>query len=193
MRITYEDIKKTKYVDCSEIKDLRGQYFHNRILTHYENTDFIGCVLLHCFPSEIPNAIELNPAQSEDDVRYLLVGANLKGANLKGANLWQANLEGANLYRANLEGANLEGADLRGANLQRANLYRANLEGAILYKANLEGANLKGAYLKGADLYRAGLSGANLIEARYDSETDFEDATITQEQLDSMFFVEDED
>ena len=115
MTITYDDIKYKLQppLDCSEIKDLRGQYFHNRLITNYDNTDFSGCVLFHCFPSGMTNAIELNPAQSEDDV-------TLKRANLSGANLSGADLTRANLYGANISNADLEGADLTGANLQWA-------------------------------------------------------------------------
>ena len=178
MTITYDDIKYKLQppLDCSEIKDLRGQYFHNRIITNYENTDFSGCVLYHCFPSGIPNAFELNPAQSEEDVTLKgadLSGVYLRGANLYEANLYEANLSGANLARANLQGANLSGADLKEANLAMANLQEANLEGANLRRANLYGARLKG--------------------ATYNEEYLFLSSNITEDQLDSMTFVEDED
>ena len=65
----------------------------------------------------------------------ILIGANLRGADLIGAYLTGANLRGADLI-----GANLRGADLRGANLTCANLRGANFIGA-----NLRGANLRGA------------------------------------------------
>ena len=153
MPITYDDIKHKLQppLDCSEISDLRGLYYHNRLITNYDNTDFSGCVLFHCYPSGIENAIEVNPAQSEKDI-------TLKGAYLEGANLEDANLE-----EANLQGANLKGADLEDA------------------------------YLQGADLTGADLQGADLQGAKYNSKTKFKDADITQEQVDSMSFVEDED
>ena len=111
MRITYDDIKHRLQppLDCSELKDLRGEYVHNRLIINYENTDFSGCVLFRCFPNEIPNAIEVNPAQSESDL------------TLKGANLFDADLTDADLIGAILEGANLKGAYLY-------DLYEANLE-----------------------------------------------------------------
>ena len=115
------------------------------------------------------------------DVRNVLSGANLSGADLSGANLsgadlYRANLSGADLYRANLyradlSGADLSGADLSGADLYRANLYRADLSGADLYRADLSGADLYRANLSGADLYRANLSGADLSGAKYDQLT----------------------
>jgi uncharacterized protein YjbI with pentapeptide repeats len=84
MTITYDDIKHKLQppLDCSEIKDLRGQYFHNRLITNYENTDFTGCVLYHCYPSGFANALDVNPAQSEEDMT--LKGANLQGASSRG-------------------------------------------------------------------------------------------------------------
>jgi uncharacterized protein YjbI with pentapeptide repeats len=227
-RITYDNIKHKLQppLDCSEVSDLRGQYFHNRLIINYENTNFAGCVLYHCFPNGIPNAIEVNPAQSEDDVT--LKGANLKdadlwdahleGADLEGADLFMANFSGADLREANLRGANLvvanlswanllganlrdavlEGADLEGADLEVAELEGADLQGANLEGANLQGANLlkadfTGAKLKYANLYEANLYRANLGDAKYNSETNFEDSNITQRQLDSMTFVPDEE
>ena len=48
MPITYNDIKYRLQspLDCSEISDLRGQYFHNRLITNYEHTDL---VVVCCF------------------------------------------------------------------------------------------------------------------------------------------------
>ena len=185
MPITYNGIKHRLQppLDCAEIKDLRGQSFHNRLIINYEDTDFTGCVLYHCYPSGIPNALEYNPANSEDDVS--LASVNLRDANLEFANLSGADLGGADLFDADLEGTNLEGAYLGDADLRSTNLYGADLEGT-----NLEGANLVGADLRDANLRGADLEGADLRGARYDEETVFPD-TITQEQLDSMTFFED--
>ena len=125
MAITYDEIKHRLQppLDCAEIKDLRGQYFHNRLIVNYENTDFTGCVLYHCWPSGFRNALEYNPAQSKDDL-------TLKGANLQEAILYKANLQGANLQGANLQNADLYGANLQGANLEGADFSEATLEGA---------------------------------------------------------------
>lgn len=117
MPITYDDIKKLRNLDCAEIKDLRGQIIHNRILLNYENTDFTGCVLYRCFPSGILGVLEVNPAKSEDDVSFYLRGADLRDAYLYNAHLGGANLGGADLYNAYLGGADLKGTNLRGANL----------------------------------------------------------------------------
>jgi len=168
MTITYDDIKHKSQppLDCSEIKDLRGRYFHNRLITNYENTDFIGCVLFHCFPSGIENALEVNPALSEEDV-------TLKGVDLEGANLRRANLSGADLTGANLTGANLSWANLCQANLERANLYQANLGRATLQGANFKGANLEESALK---------------SAYYNDTTKILETNITAEQLEAMAF-----
>ena len=111
MAITYKDIKdRIRPLDCSELSDFRGQYFYNRLLINFDTVDFSGCVLLHCYPSGFENAIEVNPAKSEEDVT--LIGANLERANLTITDLERANLQGANLQGANLDGVNLAGAVL---------------------------------------------------------------------------------
>ena len=146
MPITYEDIehKLQPPLDCAKEGDLRGREFHNRLIVNYENVDFAGCVLYHCFPTVFQGAIELNPAESKKDV-------TLDGADLRGANLKFGKLEGTHLYRANLRDADLGGANLYGANLERANLQGAYLEGADLQGANLRNAHLEGANLQGAE------------------------------------------
>ena len=99
MTITYDDIKHKLQppLDCSGITDLRGRYFHNRLIVNYENTDFSGCVLYHCFPSGIGNAQEVHPAQSEKDV-------TLKGANLQGAEYnSETSFEGSNITQEQLD------------------------------------------------------------------------------------------
>ena len=138
MRITYDDIKHRLQppLDCSELKDLRGEYVHNRLIINYENTDFTGCVLFHCFPNGIPNALEINPALSEEYVT--LKGVDLRGANLKGAALTEANLKGTNLEGADLEGANLIEAYLIGADLEDADLTEADLTEADLSDAKYD-------------------------------------------------------
>lgn len=100
------------------------------------------------------------------DLRALLSGNDLRGADLSRANLSGADLSRADLFRANLSGANLSHADLLTANFSGANLSHADLGGAYLIEADLRGADLRGAnlreaYLSGADL-RADLSGASL-------------------------------
>lgn len=183
MALTLNEIKVRlqPQLDCAEIKDLRGEHFHYREIINYENTDFSGCVLYHCYPNNIPGVIEVDPAQSKDDVGLIgadlqnarlafskvLQGANLSRANLQGADLRSADLNGAILQGANLNGANLNGADLRGADLQGADLDRCSLDGANLQGANLQGAyllftSLQGANLYGVDLRKSDLRGANM-------------------------------
>lgn len=223
MPITYEDIKKSKHLDCSKLKDLRGRYIHNRVLINYNNIDFKGCVLYRCFPSGIPNALEVDPLGSEDDAPLQLQGADLRGAklvaaNLKGGNfsgaimgntaddfdedyivlLNEADLRKANLSSANLNQASFEHADLRFANLSSAklmmaNFNNANLEGANLRYANLYVGELDNANLKGADLRFSTLLNASMDGAVYDSTTKFEGSGINKDQLSTMIFIEDED
>ena len=110
-----------------------------------------------------------------EEMRAVLSGADLRGADLhyavlSGANLLNAVLRGADLHRAVLSGADLRGADLRDADLSEADLRDADLRGADLHKAdlrnaNLRNANLSGAYLLNADLRGADFRGANLRNA----------------------------
>jgi uncharacterized protein YjbI with pentapeptide repeats len=99
-----------------------------------------------------------------------LQGTNLIGADLQGADLWRAGLQSADLWRVELQGANLrmaqlQGADLWGAGLQGAELERVELQGANLRMAQLQGANLGGAQLQGANFLLADLQGADLRKA----------------------------
>ena len=57
-----------------------------------------------------------------DGCRAILMGADLRDADLRGAILIGANLMNSYLKDADLRGANLQGADLRGANLKDADL-----------------------------------------------------------------------
>ncbi len=57
----------------------------------------------------------------------ILVGVDLRNADLRDAHLWDANLRGCYLWRANLKGSHLDGTDLRGADLTDACLEDAYL------------------------------------------------------------------
>ena len=94
--------------------------------------------------------------------RANLCNAVLIGANLRYADLNSANLIGANLRYADLHSADLSRSDLNGANLNGADLNGANLDGAHLHGADLHGAYLTRAILHGADLSYADLTGAHL-------------------------------
>jgi uncharacterized protein YjbI with pentapeptide repeats len=191
----YEELKKTRTLDCSESGDLRGTYIHSKVLINTQGVDFEGAVLYGCYcSSDIQDALIVNPKLTEDDVpisasweKISLCSSNLQGVNLQRANLKMFECEMANFQGANLQEANLESAELMGANLQGANLQGANLKYTGFTGANLQRADLKGADLKGADLQRSNLQGA-----RYNSKTNFGLSNITQEQLDSMTLVEDD-
>lgn len=77
-------------------------------------------------------------------INTVLVGADLKGAQLQGANLWEAHLQGVNLFNVHLQGAFLLNAQLQGAYMGYA-----ELQGAFLWEAHLQGVNLWGANLQG--------------------------------------------
>lgn len=146
-----------------------------------------------------------------------LAGANLtnlclRGADLSGANLAAANLTGSDLILADLHDANLDGARLNSvtlskANLARANLHRADLTGARLDSANLGSAQLEETTLHNTVLIRADLSRALLFRADLDG-AEMADAilmgtvlfgaqlggahSLTQEQIDSAFGIDDQ-
>lgn len=69
----------------------------------------------------------------------MLMGANLRGADLSNANLGWANLEGADLTGADLSDANLGGAKLDGADLTDANLAHARIRTGVS-RGDLKGA-----------------------------------------------------
>ena len=100
--------------------------------------------------------------------RAILIGADLREANLTGAVLGEAFLRKADLSGASLFNAMLFYADLRVANLCGADLY-----GADLYGADLRGADLRGADLRGANLCSANLCDAKLDDVKYDHRTSF--------------------
>ena len=181
MSKAYEKIKHKLQspLDCSGVIDLRGGYFHNRVITNFESVDFHGCVLFHCYPSGFENALEIDPAHSESDV------------TLRGTSLKEANLSGADLRGAYLQDTDLREAFLQDANLERANLKRADLEYACLENANLQNANLENANLQHADLEGADFTGANLKDATCD--VAITDAVVTQEQLATLHILHEYD
>ncbi len=109
-------------------------------------------------------------------LRYLRVGAPIKGlpffdASLTKARLRGASLHGARLQRVDLSGADLRGADLQGADLRGANLTDASLVGVDLRRSQLARARLTRASLRTADLRNlklgdvADMTGADLSGA----------------------------
>jgi uncharacterized protein YjbI with pentapeptide repeats len=99
-------------------------------------------------------------------IGYELRQANLAGANMTGAHLGGAYLDRAQLVSAVLKKAKLFRAHLGAADLQGANLQGADLGGAHLADANLTGANLRGALLRGTNFYGAHLDKADLHKAQ---------------------------
>jgi uncharacterized protein YjbI with pentapeptide repeats len=106
-----------------------------------------------------------------------LTGARLDGADLDRADLQGAMLDDARLQNATLVEASLRGALLRFAQLRDARLDKADLQGAALVDAQLQGALLKEAQLQDAALTSAQLQGASLVGAR------LEGATLSYAQL----------
>jgi uncharacterized protein YjbI with pentapeptide repeats len=116
--------------------------------------------------------------------RDLLVGADLRGAQLIGADLGGANLHGVCLFGADLYQAHLAGADLSGADLEGASLRGADLEDADLSLANLANADLSASNialftrLGGAKLLGANLTNTNLNGSLYDATTVFPEGFV---------------
>ncbi|MEM8931973.1 MAG: pentapeptide repeat-containing protein, partial [Acidobacteriota bacterium] len=110
-----------------------------------------------------------------------------RGAVLIGANLRDADLRDARLPRADLTDATLAGARLQHADLSEARLIGAQLRDADLFAADLTGADLTGADLTGADLTHADLRGAHLDGAILDRTTlaftDLRDAVARRAKL----------
>ena len=120
----------------------------------------------HWINEDCKNWEEMRAVLNGADLRGAdLLNAVLSGANLHNANLLNAVLRGADLHRAVLSGADLRGADLSGADLRDADLRGTDLRGADLRNANLRNANLHGAYLLNADLRGADFRYANLHNA----------------------------
>ena len=102
-----------------------------------------------------------------------LENAGGKRAILIGADLREANLTGANLSEAILRQADLRGASLFGARLCCADLRGADLDCADLRNTNLINADLRVASLCGAILCCANLTGAKLDDVKYNYRTGF--------------------
>ena len=72
------------YLDCSDLKDLRGEYFHNRVLKNAQRTQFDGSVLYGCYV-DIPldNAIQIAAKSSIRDVEFQLQQINCRVGDLE--------------------------------------------------------------------------------------------------------------
>ena len=113
--------------------------------------------------ADLPRRLDLHAKwrrMEKGGERLVLIGADLRDANMRGADLRAADLRDADLRHADLRDA-----DLRHANLCGADLCGANLRGADLRGADLRGADLCDADLRGADLCDADLCGADLCDA----------------------------
>lgn len=112
-----------------------------------------------------------------------LQGVDFMNANLTGASFVNARLQGASMSDCSIEGATFRNGTLVAVNLSDANakysrLYRADLRGATLSGVDFSGANLRLAWLNGADVSRSKLEGADLRGVRWDSSTNFKEATF---------------
>jgi uncharacterized protein YjbI with pentapeptide repeats len=92
----------------------------------------------------------------------LMANAVLRGACLGEVDMSGAQLDAAVLIGVDLRKANLRGAGLRDARLDETDLRDARLGSAFLVGASLRAADLRGAYLRLAKLNNADLSDANL-------------------------------
>ena len=95
------------------------------------------------------------------------------------ADLHDAYLNKVDWMQVILVGTDLRGANLIDASLQWANLQNANLEGATLMYARLKEANLENANLQGAELGKTDLKGAqNLTDSQLASTLGLRGATM---------------
>ena len=142
MPVTYDDIKHRLQppLDCSEIQDLRGRYFYNRLITNYEHTEFSGCVLFHCFPNGIQNALEIKPAQSEDDV-------SLRGVDLSDADFRNGDFRGA--YLRNIDFS--EAFDIAEADFSNADLEGSVFTGDLFEEEHVDYTIFENANLSNSD------------------------------------------
>ncbi len=101
----------------------------------------------------------------------LYEGASEGHPILVGVDLRFANLRDAHLERFDLRDAHLEGATLRGAHLDSACLLMAHFQGANLSAASLKNALMGGAHFEGADLTDARLDGAGIQRVHFDGHT----------------------
>jgi uncharacterized protein YjbI with pentapeptide repeats len=119
--------------------------------------------------------------EAEPD-RDQVIGAVLVGKDLRGANVRSAFLAGADLRRTDLRYADLAAANLRWADFREsrlafasfmdADLQFSDLRGVDLQHCNLTGARLHGADLRGADLrFAIGLKSEQIHEAKTDEQT----------------------
>jgi uncharacterized protein YjbI with pentapeptide repeats len=92
----------------------------------------------------------------------LMANVTLRGACLREADMSGAQLDAAVLIGTDLRKANLRGVGFRHAKLDAADLRDARLGGAFLVGASLRGADLRGAYVRLAKLDSADLSDVNL-------------------------------
>lgn len=119
---------------------------------------------------------EVGPGATPAVSRLDLTARNLErmvmvGGDLRKANLTDANLRGAIFDEIQMQGANLTTVDLAGAimfqvSLQEATLSGAGLQGATLAGVNLAGAMLSGTRLLGASLDNVILRGATLFSVK---------------------------
>jgi uncharacterized protein YjbI with pentapeptide repeats len=119
--------------------------------------------------------------------RSVLIGADMREANLtaatmKDSDLSKANLTQAKLDRANLLQTNFTDANLTGTSLRQTNLNKANLSGALLDRARLDRASISSAILTGAILIKADLRNANLSKSNL-TRADFSGANLYQADL----------
>jgi hypothetical protein len=127
-----------------------------------------------------------NPDILPDLGQAILVGMDLREANLCYAGLVYSILVGADLREANLTRANLSGANLSGAKLSRANLSEAMLLMAQLVYTDLTDADLTGCRIFGVSAWGLKLEGTkqqNLVI------TEFGDPEITVDNIEVAQFI----
>lgn len=144
------------------------------------------------FDSAILNDSILAEARLTDSKfrRAFLLRANILEADLKNADFTDAHLNRADLRRATAYSADFRKAHFQLANLQEVKLIRADLRDADLRRADLRKALVVQVNLSGADLREADLKDAELTQSNFDSANLQDVKNLTQNQLDSAFYID---
>jgi uncharacterized protein YjbI with pentapeptide repeats len=153
-------------------QDLTGSYMSSAVLA---GADFTGAIVRDVQLSGA-TATGFTAAQFYSTASYQtkdLQGVHLSGNDLQGWNFDDQNLTGASLGGANLSTAQFQSANLTAARLGNANLTNADLQNSNLSQANMRGTNLSGAVL----------SGAVLDGAKFDNNSQFAGANLTDAKI----------
>lgn len=218
---TYSEIlEKFVYLDCSDRKDLRGKYIHNKVVKNAQRTQLDGSVFYGCYVDIntnyiylFDNTIQVDAKGSIRDVKFQLQRINCRvgdfensefvGADFSFSTLYKCNLKNADLFQAQFFQATLKHSDFENANLQfahlaqtvavNANFKYANVQGVNFNYSNLQHADFDNADIRGTNFLNAFVHNVTFINAVYNKETVFDSRGYMEAHKPFMKFIEDED